>query len=458
MDGIIDERLVKRYYELTRLIYECQTAIVQRFSSSRKEVVGSSRFFCNPRFQWTELASEMYAGCVDNCPNGHVLLIQDTCVLNYASKKGRFSETDPCLGDLPGDTGLGYMLHPGLAVNAKDGFPIGIAHLHMWCRPKNRIRKEKKEERKLPIEEKESFRWLSTAQEGCRRLSKADWVTVISDRESDIYETFCRIPNDHTQLLIRSSYNRRLANGKLLYEHLNSCPIVGMVRLPIKKSAKRKARIAQLEVRFSPITIKAPRARRIAPNDPENISIYAVELKEISSSIPEGEDGICWRLFTTHQVETLSQALQIAEWYSFRWWIEELFRLLKSQGLDIENSQLESGQALQKLAVSCLQAALRILMLRQEREGKGGYHAQILFTAQQIVFMHALLPQWQGKTKIQQNPYKQESLAWAAWIIARIGGWKGYAKSESPPGVITFRRGLESFLSQFIGWKTAMAS
>jgi hypothetical protein len=39
----------------------------------------------------------------------------------------------------------------------------------------------------------------------------------------------------------------------------------------------------------------------------------------------------------------------------------------------------------------------------------------------------------EGKTVKQQNPYSVESLAYAAWVIARLGGWMGYA-SERPPG------------------------
>ena len=54
----------------------------------------------------------------------------------------------------------------------------------------------------------------------------------------------------------------------------------------------------------------------------------------------------------------------------------------------------------------------------------------------------------EGNTKIQQNPYKKESMAWAAWIIARLGAWSAY-KSQSIPGYITFKNGLDRFYTQF---------
>ena len=49
------------------------------------------------------------------------------------------------------------------------------------------------------------------------------------------------------------------------------------------------------------------------------------------------------------------------------------------------------------------------------------------------------------------KPHPVRSLAWAAWIIARLGGWKGYP-SERPPGPITFKHGLDYFRACAAGW------
>jgi hypothetical protein len=43
---------------------------------------------------------------------------------------------------------------------------------------------------------------------------------------------------------------------------------------------------------------------------------------------------------------------------------------------------------------------------------------------------------------LQKNPHPKGSLAFAAWVIARLGGWTGY---YGKPGPKVMRRGLEDF-------------
>ena len=50
-----------------------------------------------------------------------------------------------------------------------------------------------------------------------------------------------------------------------------------------------------------------------------------------------------------------------------------------------------------------------------------------------------------------RNPHPPDSLAWAAWIIGRLGGWDGYPSSK-PPGPITIKHGLEYFHAVAVGW------
>src|SRR5689334_15856514 len=127
---------------------------------------------------------------------------------------------------------------------------------------------------------------------------------------------------------------------------------------------------------------------------------------------------------------------------SLVWCIEQLFRVAKSQGLGLEDSQMASAERLMKLTAAALKAACIDMQLVQERDGKHGLPASTVFAPAEIATLEALNPTLQGSTEKQKNPHPVFSLAWAAWVIARLGYWHCYGK---PPGPITIHRGMERF-------------
>ena len=89
---------------------------------------------------------------------------------------------------------------------------------------------------------------------------------------------------------------------------------------------------------------------------PPSIQLYALEAKEVNP--PLGQEPIHWRLMTTHRVGCIEQALQVLQWYCWRWRIEQLFATLKLAGLDIEATQLESVEAIQRLTILAVKCQL----------------------------------------------------------------------------------------------------
>lgn len=140
-------------------------------------------------------------------------------------------------------------------------------------------------------------------------------------------------------------------------------------------------------------------------------------------------------------------------WYRWRWWIEQLFATLKRDGLDIESTQLESIEAIQRLTILGLGVALKTLQLVEGRD-KPDLEATLAFTKEQQSFLEQLEPKLEGRTKKLQNPHPKRSLPWATWLIARLGGWSGY-QSQRPPGIATLVQGLRKFESIFWGWLLA---
>src|SRR6266545_4837987 len=265
-------------------------------------------------------------------------------------------------------------------------------------------------------------------------------VTVIGDRESDIYEEFDRIPDARTHLLTRACRDRALVGGGRLFGITESWPVRHRFKLEVRAQPGRPARTARVALRFGEVTIKRP-GNCSDPAASPQLVLRLVEVRELDPAV---EAPIHWRLLTTHEVTTVAQALQIVGWYRGRWHVEQLFRTSKSQGLDIESSQVEAAEALFKLAAIAMIAATKIMQLVLARDGTVDRPATDVVAAEQLPMLEALNASLEGKTAKQKNPHPQQSIGWLAWIIARLGGWTGYA-SERPPGPITMRRGWHRF-------------
>ena len=211
--------------------------------------------------------------------------------------------------------------------------------------------------------------------------------------------------------------------------------------IELRQRQDRPARQARLNLRFGKVTLTRP-TTRAEPGLPKTVEVTLVEAAEVDA--PEGAEPILWRLLTTHLVPDAKTALRVVEWYRRRWLIEQFFRTLKQQGLQLEDSQLHTAERLIKLTAIAARAACVIMQLVQARDGQSAQPADIVFNPHEIDTIRALVPELEGKTALQKNPHPPDSLAWAAWTIAKLGGWDGYPRS-TPPGPITFRHGLEYF-------------
>jgi len=169
-----------------------------------------------------------------------------------------------------------------------------------------------------------------------------------------------------------------------------------------------------------------------------------IEVKESDQSVVGKEKPIHWKLYTSHHVENFEQVQQIIEWYSWRWVIEQLFRAMKSRGLNILDAQVESEHALKNLTATALVSGVQIMQLVQARDGDNDLLISQVFSEQEHQILKKINPSLEGNTEKLKNPHPPDSLAFASWIIARLGGWSGY-KSQRPPGPITMANGLKRF-------------
>lgn len=435
-----------------------KSAVLNKISTDRKELVAMSRFFNNDEVSLEELIDANRRQCAKYLERtSHYLIVHDTSDLNYMHHSGKLKISDPDIGPTGHyqKKGVGFMLHPSLVVQANHCFPVGYANIKLWNRSFGQPGRKQRDYKNQAIEEKESYKWLEGMRQSKWVSQEVGQVTHVMDSDADMYELFIEKLMSNEELLVRSCQERKLEGEDLnLKAHLKEVSPSGQIEIDLKGNEKRKARKAILNIKFSPIKIKRPSSK--AKDLPAYVQVNVVVAAEIEQSVPPGEMPVHWILLTTHEVSSLEQALQIIKWYTYRWSIEEMFATLKSRGLDIEDSQVEKGKALKKLTVMALQVALQILQLVKDRENHYAQKASLIFDEQAIVFLKVLIKSLEGKTEKQKNPFPPDSLAWAAWPIARMGGWKGY-KSDYKPGPRTMKRGLDAFWDKFSGFKLALS-
>ena len=134
---------------------------------------------------------------------------------------------------------------------------------------------------------------------------------------------------------------------------------------------------------------------------PAYVEIHAIEAKEKPQYVPAGEKPICWRLLTTYTINTIEDAQRVIRWYAMRWQIELLFGTLKSKGLNMEASEVETGRGLKNLCLIGLQVALKINQLSQGRDNEQERSAELSFSKEEVVVIKVLVSRYEGKTEKQ---------------------------------------------------------
>jgi hypothetical protein len=166
--------------------------------------MGYYRFLDTEQVRVSELVRSLANHCQTQVQERHVLAISDTSEINLQAHIGRIDGDG--LGVLGNDRDLGFFIHPTLVLDGSCGFPLGISHVHLWCRSVEHLSKEARRYKELPIEEKESFKWLESAMGSARCLEAGgtSLVTHMGDREADIYEEWVRVPSRGHHGLIRA--------------------------------------------------------------------------------------------------------------------------------------------------------------------------------------------------------------------------------------------------------------
>ncbi|MGA9992920.1 MAG: IS4 family transposase [Thiobacillaceae bacterium] len=438
--GLPDARLQDRLLTLARDFYARPTANLPQSCGSRAKTKAAYRFLEHEETAMQTLMQPHYRATEARLAKEAVVLaVQDTTSLNYTTHAA--TEGLGPIGSWPkGPQGL--HLHSTLAFSTT-GTPLGLVDVQCWSRDVESFGKKAKRH-SLPIEEKESYKWIvsyravASIQKRCRKTM----LVSVGDREADIYELFQEALADPNgpKLLVRAEHNRQVqAEQGLLWPTLEAQPISGVQMLQVPRQGSRAAREARLAIRFAPVTLAAPTGhKREAP-----LRVWAVLAQE--EQAPTGVKPLQWLLLTTVPVDSFEQAIEKLQWYARRWGIEVLHRTLKS-GCRIEQRQLGQADRLEACLAIDLVVAWRIFHLT--KLGREVPHAPCT-----VYFEEA---EWKALLAFSSRnpaaPDKPPSLREAIRLVATLGGFLG-RKGDGEPGTQSLWLGLQRLDDIVVMWR-----
>lgn len=428
-----DARLVKRLKTIVTDFAKQPTASIPQACGKWATSKAAYRFFDNDSVEAQAILDSHVQATVHRMSrHSTVLCIQDTTTLNYSTHP-RTQGLGPVGNNR--DKTVGLLLHSTLAVTPS-GHALGLLQARTWARDPRQYGCSSQKRNAKPISKKESKKWLESYSV-CQSLSAQCPKTIlinVADREGDLYDLFLQATRatqtPRVELLVRAQHNRKVAHPQhYLWKFLSTRRLAGHLEIKVPRHGATPARLAKLAIRFTRVTLHAPGLKEEQPS----VTLWAIEARERRA--PKPGQPICWRLLTTQAVLTLEEALEKIRWYTQRWQIEVMHKVLKS-GCQVEQRQLETDQRLKRVFMVDLIVAWRVMSLCQAAREMPEGRASDWLSAEE----------WQALSAYRDEPAlpgrKSPCIRDAVRSIARLGGFLA-RKGDGEPGPTVLWRGLQ---------------
>lgn len=369
-----------------------------------------------------------------------VLAVQDTTFLNYT----HHPQTEG-LGPIgkKSQKQRGFGLHSTLAV-LPGGLPLGLLTQAVLIRPEDEPSHRPEKCRLLPIEDKESYRWLQAFEQTLALAPTGVEVITVCDREADIYEMFAFARTKNAPLLVRASSDRALLDveARKLWPKVTGQPVVGYLTVHLVGNNTRRARQATVSVRFVSVTLRPP----WRPNGLKlpAITLNAVFVRE-EDPPADVDEPIEWLLLTNTAVASFEEAQQVIGWYCCRWQIEVFHKVLKS-GCRVEDCRLQTADRLQSFVALMSVIGWRLHWMTYINRCQPDLPCTAVLTT---IEWEALYMRIHKSKRLPDTvPTVHQTVRW----IARLGGFLG-RKSDGEPGVTTLWRGWQRLQDLAATWE-----
>jgi hypothetical protein len=435
--NLADERLTKRLRKLLGQIGGAMGQSIPFACQDWANAKGAYRFLSNDRVNEADILAGHFQSTRDRAgaAEGLIFVLHDTTEFTFQREhssaigitKSVNSGRDKA-GRVRSHAVCGILMHSSLALTA-EGLPLGLAAVKVWTRQKFKgtaALKKKVNPTRIPIEKKESIRWLDNLEQSTELLGGPGRCVHIGDRESDIYELFCLAHELGTHFLLRTCVNRRAGDGDHTVADEMDEVVVKKRHLIDVRGDNGDPDHALLDIRYRKIRILPPigKWKRYPP-----LELTVIHAEEAAT--PRNRKKIIWKLITDLPVNSGRAAVEKLEWYAMRWKIEVFHKILKS-GCRAEDSRLRTAQRLANLiAIFCI-VSWRVFWMTMLNRATSDAPAELALTASELHVLDHLMT---------GPPITRKGLSHYLTKVARLGGYLARA-SDPPPGNIVMWRGL----------------
>lgn len=435
-----DERLSKRLRQLLVQIGSAMGQSIPLVCQDWANTKAAYRFFSNERVNEADILAGHFQSTCDRtaATDGLVLVLHDTTEFTYRREKSEAIGITKSInsgrdkaGRLRSHTVCGILMHSSLAVTT-EGLPLGLAAVKFWTRKKFKgtaALKRKINPTRVPIERKESIRWLENLKQSMELLDDPGRCVHIGDRESDIYELFCAAQEAGTHFLVRTCVDRLAGDGgHTIADEMKEVAVKGVHRIEVKDS-NGDPEEAILEIRYRKIRVLPPVGKQ---KRYPALTLTVIHAKERGAS--KNRKKIDWKLITDLPVRSCKGAIEKLEWYALRWKIEVFHKILKT-GCKAEEAKLRTAQRLTNLiAVYCI-LSWRVFWMTMLNRSAANASPALALTDIEIGLLDHLV-----KDKNQKTP-RRKTISHYLTKVARLGGYLARA-SDPPPGNMVMWRGM----------------
>jgi len=405
------------------------------------------RFFDNPRVHEGVILAGHFAATTTRfaATTGPVLVLHDTSEFSFTRETpeaiGKLSLLKGCHAR---HTVCGLLMHSSLVLTTV-GVPLGLAAIKFWTRKKfkgTNALKRRINPTRVPIEHKESIRWLENLTQSTQQLDDPSRCIHIGDREADIFELFYAAKEAKTHFLVRTCVDRLAGRGgTTVARKMARAPIRGCHEVEVGDDQGRVC-TARLDIRFRQMTIHPPIGKQRRYPALSLTVIYAQERGK-----PAGRKPICWKLLTDLPVPNLAAAIEKLNWYAMRWKVETYHKVLKS-GCQAEQSRLRTAARLTNLlAIFCV-IGWRVFWLTMVNRTDPDAAPESVLTGPEI----AVLDRMADAPAPTPAATPKRTVCQYLMQIARLGGYLGRTK-DPPPGNLVIWRGFSRLTDILLGFE-----